>query len=32
MVTHDNDMKKYASRVVYMRDGIFLTEEEFNNA
>ena len=32
MVTHDNDMKKYASRVVYMRDGIFLSEEEFNNA
>lgn len=32
MVTHDNDMKKYASRVVYMKDGLFLTEEEFNHA
>lgn len=32
MVTHDNDMKKYASRVVYMKDGIFLSEEEFQNA
>ena len=32
MVTHDHDMKQYASRVVYMKDGIFLSEEEFNHA
>ncbi|MGY3766486.1 ABC transporter ATP-binding protein [Vagococcus vulneris] len=32
MVTHDRDMRKYASRVVYMKDGLFLTEEEFENA
>ena len=32
MVTHDHDMKQYASRVVYMKDGVFLSEEEFNHA
>lgn len=32
MVTHDPDMRKYATRVVYMKDGLFLTEEEFINA
>lgn len=31
MVTHDSDMKKYASRVVYMKDGLFLNEEEYLN-
>jgi len=31
MVTHDPDMRKYASRVVYMKDGLFLSEEEYNN-
>lgn len=32
MVTHDSDMRKYATRVVYMKDGLFLTEEEYLNA
>lgn len=32
MVTHDNDMRKYATRVIYMKDGLFLTEEEYLNA
>lgn len=32
MVTHDHDMTKYASRVVYMRDGLFLDEEAYKNA
>jgi len=27
MVTHDEDMKKYASRVIHMKDGRFLEEE-----
>ena len=27
MVTHDADMKKYASRVIHMKDGRFLEEE-----
>ncbi|MGO2083669.1 ABC transporter ATP-binding protein [Vagococcus sp.] len=31
MVTHDPDMRKYASRVVYMKDGLFLDEEAFLN-
>lgn len=31
MVTHDPDMRKYATRVVYMKDGVFLEEEEFLN-
>ena len=31
MVTHDPDMRKYATRVVYMKDGLFLTEEEYIN-
>jgi len=31
MVTHDPDMRKYATRVVYMKDGLFLSEEEFIN-
>lgn len=31
MVTHDADMRKYASRVVYMKDGVFLNEEEYLN-
>ncbi|MBE9390092.1 ABC transporter ATP-binding protein [Vagococcus salmoninarum] len=32
MVTHDNDMTQYASRVVYMKDGLFLDEEAYQNA
>ncbi|AQP54821.1 peptide ABC transporter ATP-binding protein [Vagococcus penaei] len=32
MVTHDADMRRYASRVVYMKDGLFLSEEEYENA
>ena len=28
MVTHDEDMKKYASRVIHMKDGRFLEELE----
>lgn len=31
MVTHDPDMRKYATRVIYMKDGIFLNEEEYLN-
>ncbi|MBP2097688.1 ABC transporter ATP-binding protein [Enterococcus rivorum] len=27
MVTHDSDMKKYATRVIHMKDGRFLEEE-----
>lgn len=27
MVTHDEDMKKYATRVIHMKDGHFLEEE-----
>ncbi|MFK4567403.1 ABC transporter ATP-binding protein [Enterococcus sp. UD-01] len=27
MVTHDSDMKKYATRVIHMKDGNFLEEE-----
>ena len=27
MVTHDEDMKKYASLVIHMKDGRFLEEE-----
>lgn len=27
MVTHDADMTKYATRVVYMKDGLFVEEE-----
>lgn len=32
MVTHDSDMTKYASRVIYMRDGLFLDEEAYKHA
>jgi len=28
MVTHDEDMKKYATRVIRMKDGLFMAEEE----
>lgn len=31
MVTHDPDMRKYASRVIYMKDGLFLSEEDYLN-
>jgi len=27
MVTHDDDMKKYATRVIRMKDGLFMDEE-----
>lgn len=27
MVTHDPDLKKYATKVVYLKDGIFIEEE-----
>ena len=27
MVTHDADMTKYATRVVHMKDGLFVEEE-----
>lgn len=27
MVTHDSDMKKYATRIIHMKDGCFLEEE-----
>lgn len=28
MVTHDEDLKKYASHLVFLKDGIFVQEEE----
>ncbi|WEG72922.1 ABC transporter ATP-binding protein [Vagococcus intermedius] len=32
MVTHDTDITKYATRVIYMKDGLFLDEEAYHNA
>ena len=26
MVTHDPDLKKYATKVVYLKDGVFIEE------
>lgn len=28
MVTHDEDLKKYASHLVFLKDGVFIREEE----